>query len=271
VLVGSEADGEGMWSARSRAGELALLRIPLASLGDGTTAAGPEDYRALPAVDINEYGLQNRFIGDWLVYGSGNPWSLRPGATTPSAHAVLFADMQARVHEVPLKHWVDRIDAMGRDAIVVGQKDEDLLFTSLRLGERAVPVSTYAQRNAAQGDERTHGFFYRPRGDSEGIVGLPVLQFDDEGASNSATVLYLRNRNLRLGNFGSLNARGNRGVEDNCQASCVDWYGNARPIFIGNRVFALLGYELVEASVSDAGITERRRVDFAPASPAISQ
>ena len=27
---------------------------------------------------------------------------------------------------------------------------------------------------------------------------------------------------------------------DDCQASCVDWYGNARPIFIGERLFALL-------------------------------
>ena len=28
----------------------------------------------------------------------------------------------------------------------------------------------------------------------------------------------------------------------------MDWYGNARPIFIGDRTFALLGYELVEGA-----------------------
>ena len=43
----------------------------------------------------------------------------------------------------------------------------------------------------------------------------------------------------------------------------MDWYGNARPIFIGDRVFALLGYELVEGSFTDGRIRERR-VDFAP-------
>jgi len=43
---------------------------------------------------------------------------------------------------------------------------------------------------------------------------------------------------------------------------------NARPIFLGERVFALLGYELVECRLFGHGeserITERRRISFAP-------
>ena len=50
----------------------------------------------------------------------------------------------------------------------------------------------------------------------------------------------------------------------NCIASCVDWYGNARPIFLGGRVFALMGYELVEGALAGGRISERRRVDFSP-------
>ena len=49
-----------------------------------------------------------------------------------------------------------------------------------------------------------------------------------------------------------------------CVASCVDWYGNARPIFIGNRVFALMGYELVEGQLGRGSIHEVTRVNFAP-------
>ena len=45
----------------------------------------------------------------------------------------------------------------------------------------------------------------------------------------------------------------------------MDWYGNARPIFLGPRVFALMGYELVEGQLRDGRIIERRRVDFSPA------
>ncbi|WP_206362001.1 hypothetical protein [Sphingomonas montana] len=54
------------------------------------------------------------------------------------------------------------------------------------------------------------------------------------------------------------------GEGGNAQASCVDWYGNARPIFIGDRTFALMGYELVEGRVQGGRINEVRRLNFAP-------
>jgi len=43
----------------------------------------------------------------------------------------------------------------------------------------------------------------------------------------------------------------------------VDWYGNARPLFVRGRVFALLGYEIVEGVVERNRIEELRRVDMA--------
>jgi hypothetical protein len=47
----------------------------------------------------------------------------------------------------------------------------------------------------------------------------------------------------------------------------VDWYGNARPLFVGQRVFALMGYELVEGVLKDQRIQEVRRVDFGGSPP----
>jgi hypothetical protein len=44
--------------------------------------------------------------------------------------------------------------------------------------------------------------------------------------------------------------------------SCVDWYGNARPIFYKGRVFALLGYELVEADISRGRVRETDRTNL---------
>ena len=64
---------------------------------------------------------------------------------------------------------------------------------------------------------------------------------------------------------GRLDADPARAVDDACVASCVDWYGNARPIFIGNRVFALMGYELVEGRLASGAIHEVERVNFAAA------
>ena len=47
-----------------------------------------------------------------------------------------------------------------------------------------------------------------------------------------------------------------------CEVSCIDWYGNSRPFFIGNRVFALMGAELVEAKLEAGRVIELRRVNL---------
>ena len=40
---------------------------------------------------------------------------------------------------------------------------------------------------------------------------------------------------------------------------------NARPLFLRGRVFALLGYELVEGSLDGGRMQELRRINYAPA------
>jgi hypothetical protein len=44
--------------------------------------------------------------------------------------------------------------------------------------------------------------------------------------------------------------------------SCIDWYGNSRPIFTGGRIFALLGTELVEGRIERGRIAELARLDL---------
>ncbi len=79
----------------------------------------------------------------------------------------------------------------------------------------------------------------------------------------SAEVTFLSvNNELRFTPLGALTARAGR-INDRCRVSCVDWYGNARPIFINRRIFALLGYELVEGTLTTQGrLNERGRVRF---------
>jgi hypothetical protein len=64
--------------------------------------------------------------------------------------------------------------------------------------------------------------------------------------------------------MGELEASALRTSRDGCRASCVDWYGNARPIFLRGRIFALMGYEIVEGNVREGRIEERGRATFAP-------
>src|SRR5690606_16467294 len=102
----------------------------------------------------------------------------------------------------------------------------------------------------AQGAEtRSHAFFYQADARSEtgefGVLGLPVLNedaFNDNGLFDAtADVAFLRRGNDQLAMLGVLEARPDSQADDACVASCVDWYGDARPIFIGERIFALLG------------------------------
>ncbi len=257
VLVGSEAGGDGMWRANGNAGSLAVLRVPLNAFGNSRASSQSRNYRAIPAVF--DWNLQNRFVGDWLLVGS----SYQNNASA-SVYAVPYAKAGQTV-PLNLRHSTERIEAMGNDAVVVGRSGNDLIFSSIRLDNTATAVSGYIQRNTSQSESRTHGFFYQPESAVSGLLGLPIIGGDYQRPT--AAVKYLRNKNLQLSDLGMLTASNNSNLNDNCQASCVDWYGNARPIFIGKRVYALMGYELVEGRVSGSDIVEQRRLNYAPQLP----
>ena len=142
---------------------------------------------------------------------------------------------------------------------------------------RALPYQS--TQDALQPSTRSHGFFYRATGGDEGLIGLPVLT--GQGAQRGqrmtpapgAAVVVLRQRGLSFTALGELVAQTGNLRDDGCKASCVDWYGNARPIFLGDRVLALMGYELVEGAVTRGWrgeqIEERRRISFAPRVPTL--
>ena len=157
---------------------------------------------------------------------------------------------------------------MGDDAVVVGTDGKDLHFTSIRLGESPEIVSRYTRRDASQGETRSHGFFYKPDDQNNGMLGLPISLPGRAGYEQlfdySAAIIFLRNESLQFREIGELGAQAEKAVNDQCRASCVDWYGNARPVFLRGRVFALLGYELVEGSVQDGRIRELRRINYTP-------
>ena len=123
------------------------------------------------------------------------------------------------------------------------------------------------RQTAAQDETRSHGFFYRRTDETSGMLGLPVRARRDAAtiASGAPGGRPLRRgaqwRSTRSANS---TAQPDRNADDDCQASCTDWYGNARPLFLGDRVFALMGYELVEGRVSAGRIREVQRLSFAP-------
>ena len=264
VVVRSEAEGDGMWAAEVAEGDVALMRIPITSFSDGSESVPSYRYRPLQKPDGDTF--QNRFVSNYLIYGTGSGW----GDPNNVAQSSLFIVdwMGGNSYQLLLPHGVDRIEAMGSDAVVVGTDGKNLHFSSVRLGQSPDIVSQYVRAEASQGELRSHGFFYKPDGDNSGTVGLPISVPGRPGYihlfENSAAILFLRNDALQFREVGELGSQPERVIDDECRASCVDWYGNARPLFLRGRVFALLGYELVEGTLNDGRIGELRRINYAP-------
>ncbi|HEY4940176.1 MAG TPA: beta-propeller domain-containing protein [Rhizomicrobium sp.] len=268
VLVRGDGGGDAMWAPEFSAGSVMLMRAPLRAFGDGMGEVEAARYRALPRpADGNSF--HNRFAGDTVLYGDGNDWG-----TPESYSSVLYA---APLHGGPvtqlaLPHPVDRIELMGRDAVVVGSDRNNVYFSAVVLAPGSAPVlgDRYVLTGAAQSETRSHGFFFNPQAgsDSDGVLGLPVSRPARAAyrqlTETSAAVMFLRRSHGQFAGLGELAADEAGAADDHCVASCVDWYGNARPIFIGARTFALMGYELVEGAIGQSEIREAGRASFAP-------
>jgi hypothetical protein len=283
VLLRADGPGEAMWGAPRARGSTALLSVPLAAFGDGRAAAGAAHYRVLPAP---RGVLHNRWSGPWLLWGGSSP-----SADGTSAWALRADEPDAEPQGLAPGHGVERIEALGAHALLVGTSPAGLHFDAVRLdGASARLAGRHLEPGVRQGETRTHAFFHRVvDAEGNGVVALPTVRTDlrrtsraGQGAADAA-VLFLAQRRLAFAPLGELRASGGPRPDD-CRVSCVDWYGNARPVFVGERVFALLGYELVEGRLQaaqvegrepqvtygamprDAGasLVERRRVDFGP-------
>lgn len=264
VLVRANSTGAGMWRSEVTSGDVALLQVPADAFADCGETARVSFYRSLPKP--TGYSLQNRFVGDYLLYGTGSGyWN---DQRTKGSTLYVVDRKAGETSQIGLPHGVDRIEALGSDAIVVGTSGSDLNFSTVKLGSRPRVADRSVMKDASQGELRSHGFFYKPDGKESGILGLPVSQSGRAGydslQNGSASITFFRNESLRLKGIGELNSSKRREANDHCRASCVDWYGNARPIFARGRIFALLGYEIVEGVLDDGDIYEKRRINFTP-------
>lgn len=266
VVLREQGYGEGMWGGEYSEGEVALVTVPFARFGNGSGRLSQLAYRKLPKPQ--GYRFHNRFVGDWLLYAAAD---YRDEAREGHAWAVPL-DGREPV-KVTLPHGVTRFDVLGRDAVAIGQDANGALgFSAISLGQTAQREDTYLLAAAGEGETRSQAFFYRPDagvdGGVSGTLGLPVTRrLTRPGAEflgSGSSIFFLRRDQRRFSPAGELAARTEGAQPDACEASCVDWYGNARPIFLGGRVFALMGYELVEGHQADGRIVENRRVNFAP-------
>ena len=275
VVVRADSGGDKMWRPELSDGDAALLRLPLAAFGDGSSTAAKRAYRDLPAKD---YGFHNRYVGRHLLYSTDDYGEESGGS---GVRAVPLDG--GPIRWVPLPHGVSRLDVIGSDGVAIGVNNKAALgFSAIRLDPAsgdAIREDTYLFPDASEGENRSQAFFYQPAADdptgTSGTMALPISRdlagTGREFLGSGAAIAFLNRTRRKLSPAGELAANTAGAVEDSCIASCVDWYGNARPIFLGNRIFALMGYELVEGRMEVGRIAEQQRLDFAPATSRVGR
>ena len=251
---------------------LDLLDLPLSAFAAEIRTAPEAAYTSLPPAAGPL--LENRFVGNWLVYGGREDWSgfAQDAPLRAQSGQVVAVPLERPSEAVRLAvpHSTIRIERAGSDAVVTGYRDAtglSLSYLSLDGRPRRAATAVLARRVESEG--RSHAFNAWVRSDGSGLIGLPtserVWRADRSWSDSetSALTFVAIGRDKALAPVGELVPRQGRAAGGyRCEVSCIDWYGNSRPIFTGGRVFALMGTDLVEGRVEGGRIAELSRVDL---------
>jgi hypothetical protein len=173
-----------------------------------------------------------------------------------------------------LRHMTDQISTIGLAAYAIGSTSKgDLVASGLDFTDQPVRAGELVLANSRHGDWELHEFSVREDDAGSGILGIsagrhhPSSRNPSGPSEESIGVLFLRMAHTRLKEMGTIEARpGTLSGDsvDSCVGSCEDWFGNSRALFVRERIFALLGYELVEVRIKRGHLVEQQRLDFSP-------
>ena len=258
----------------AQTGALALLDIPLSDFSATIRHVSDRAYAGLPPIAGGQ--LENRFVGNWLVYGGRADWSStapdnsRQGPLESTLVTVPVA-APAQATRLRLPHNAIRIERAGNDAVVTGYGGPEglsLSYVSLGRAQPRVAATTLLPRRF-ESEGRSHAFNAWVRADGSGLIGIPTVLNDERSGrgwsdSQSSDLSFIAiGPDKALAPAGELATNRPDGPRSyRCEVSCVDWYGNSRPIFTGGRIFALMGTDLVEGSLQSGRIGEVGRLDL---------
>jgi hypothetical protein len=268
--------------------------LPLTYLNTSEAAFGRRlrplpDSAFTPMPDIGANMVENRFTDSHLVFGGRTQsswWSDEPegeGLIGGGEAVVVPIDRPDAATTVRLPHRVWRAERVGDNVLLTGYSDRQGLDMSVIDLRGAAPQlsSTLQLEGRFESEGRSHAFNSLIGEDGSGLLGLPtVVRVGDSDRymwrSTASDLSFLAlDAQGQLQPLGALEARSENGNEwgyeevepddpsvYSCQVSCVDWYGNSRPLFTGGRVFGLTATELVEGRVSRGRIGEVQRIDL---------
>ena len=226
---------------------------------------GPDRYAAIPST--KGYYPQNRFGEDFVAYtdttnfDSGDPWqSLSDVIVVPLADPLNSS-------RVRLGFDAERLELLGKGLVATGTLNDDgLHLSTISTGSLPRVADRQFLLGYFESEGRSHAFNLKVDDAGRGMFGIPVApkipyRHWSILRDNSDIAYFSVDESLQMTDAGLLQSSTESGASEyKCEVSCYDWYGNARPIFIGDRIFALSGSELIEGSMVNGQITEIARV-----------
>jgi hypothetical protein len=282
---GALADGGGLqarggalrallgWTSErcNGADALVYLRAPLDAFGAAPAEPAASAYAPVPETYPSD--LFYRFTPRHLAYGPHASW-LDPKLV------VLPLERPQAAREVDLPRSVDRLDPSGAALLFAGGDREGAgregWVRNLSLS-RLDPDSGHIAADTlfdGAGEARPAGWSAaRIEADGSGLVGVPVLVRAGEAAPWLETRFFTLAPDGRMAGAGALASR--ILPAHGCEGSCTNWFEASRPIFIGERIFAYTGVDLIEARLEGGRVREIGRLDIVralrgPARPAPS-
>lgn len=205
----------------------------------------------------SSYVTKNRFVGD-AVFAGIVKYDYNGSGQNTKARIVRVELGSGAITSREVAGAVTRIEPMGDSrALVAIQEQSALSLESLPVSGALGPQGNTRIDGLTEGESRSHGFFFKPGGapnNGAGTFGLPIMNAQSGGGGYygggiSNIGFWSVAESGALASLGIVSSSKETGV---CETSCVDWYGNTRPIFIGDRAFALMGSELTEITLSPA-------------------
>ncbi len=209
---------------------------------------------------------RNKFIGNRFVVAHGDV------DETESTLVEIIDILDGSKQQMTLEYTVERIEIVGGNLFTAGYNSltDDDRFSGLYVGlfspENVSIINENFIEDIVEGETRSHAFNTRKNGENRiiGFTSKPAIpeKYGEEYYYNEPSeVTFVGGQPNELSLFGHVK-RHTEDDETSCEVSCDDWYGNTRPIFIGDRLFALSGFELIEVSIRDGLMQEVDRVVF---------
>ncbi|MEG3086943.1 beta-propeller domain-containing protein [Sphingomonas sp. PB4P5] len=251
---------------------LTYANIPVGQFGTSFRAIDAARHIRVPAPSAGT--LENRFADNWLVYGG----RLEGYGAVPDRNRqpgspvfILPVDRPQATQTLVLPHNIIRIERVGETRMAIGgyRDVRGLDLSLLQLGGQASVLDTTRLAGRFESEGRSHAFNSLVEEDGSGLLGLPTVLrrgramryvWNSEGSDVSFLTM---SPSGKLGNAGALEQSATRPAPGyRCEVSCIDWYGNSRPIFAGGRIFALMATEIAEGRMGKRRIEEVDRLNL---------